>query len=452
MSHNAVPVATVKRYGFLVKCSAVGALGGLLFGFDTAVISGATHSLSQSFALTPELLGLTVSSALWGTVISAMTAGIVGEHLGSRETLRITAALYILSAIGCAFAWNLPSLIAFRFIGGLGIGGSSVLGPVYIAELAPAQWRGRLVGLFQVNIVVGILLAYFSNYLIGLRQFGLQEWRWDLGVSAIPAILFLVMLFGIPRSPRWLVSKGHEAEAREVLQKTATSDAESDFKEIVEAVGQQRTQEDQPLFCWKFRLPIFLAIATGMFNQLTGINAILYYLNDIFDLAGFSRLSGGMQAVIIGATNLLFTVIAMSVIDKFGRKALLLIGAVGMAVCLFAVATIFQTKSHLDLLVWCLVVYIGFFAASQGAVIWVYISEIFPTTVRAKGQSLGCSAHWIMNAIISGIFPLLAKTSGAYPFYFFGAMMVVQFFVVLMIFPETKGVSLEQMEKRLGIS
>jgi sugar porter (SP) family MFS transporter len=381
-----------------------------------------------------------------------MTAGVIGEHIGSRETLRLTAVLYILSAIGCAFAWSLPSLIAFRFIGGLGIGGSSVLGPVYIAELAPAKWRGRLVGMFQINIVVGILIAYFSNYLIGLRQLGLQEWRWDLGVSAIPAMLFLVMLFGIPRSPRWLVSKGYEKEAREVLEKTATSDAEAEFQEIVQAVGQQRSQEDQPLFRWKLRLPIFLAIATGMFNQLTGINAILYYLNDIFDLAGFNRLSGGMQAVIIGATNLLFTLIAMSVIDKFGRKVLLLIGAVGMAICLFAVALIFQTKVHLDYLVWCLVVYIGFFASSQGAVIWVYISEIFPTAVRAKGQSLGCSAHWIMNAIISGIFPLLAKTSGSAPFYFFGVMMVLQFFVVLFVFPETKGVSLEQMEKRLGIS
>jgi MFS family permease len=239
LSQNVVQVASPKRYGFLIKCSAVGALGGLLFGFDTAVISGATHSLSLTFNLTPQLLGLTVSSALWGTVISAMTAGLIGEHLGSRETLRITALLYILSAIGCAFAWNLPALIAFRFIGGLGIGGSSVLGPVYIAELAPAKWRGRLVGLFQVNIVVGILIAYFSNYLVGLRQLGLQEWRWDLGVSAIPAILFFVMLFGIPRSPRWLVSKGHEAEARAVLEKTATSDAEADFREIVDAIGQQ---------------------------------------------------------------------------------------------------------------------------------------------------------------------------------------------------------------------
>ncbi len=441
-----------KFYGYLLKCSAVGALGGLLFGFDTAVISGSTNTLSQTFSLSPAMLGVTVSSALWGTVLSAMFAGIVGEHLGARETLRITAFMYVVSALGCAFAWNLPSLIAFRFIGGLGIGGSSVLGPVYIAELAPASWRGRLVGLFQINIVVGILLAYFSNYVIGTQQLGLNEWRWQLGVSGLPALLFLVMLFGIPRSPRWLVMKGFVDEARGVLQKTSSTDPEVELQEIIAANEEQRSQKEEPLFRMKYKLPLFLAIATGMFNQLTGINAILYYLNDIFDQAGFSRLNGGMQAVIIGATNLIFTLIAMSVIDRMGRKLLLLIGSVGMAICLFAVATIFQTKSHLDYLVWCLVVYIGFFAFSQGAVIWVYISEIFPTKVRAKGQSLGCSAHWIMNALISGIFPMLATTSGAYPFYFFGAMMVVQFFVVALIFPETKGVSLEQMEKRMGIT
>ena len=445
-------MTTRKFYGYLLKCSAVGALGGLLFGFDTAVISGSTNTLSQTFHLSPAMLGITVSSALWGTVISAMLAGIVGEHIGARETLRITAFLYVLSAIGCAFAWNLPSLIAFRFIGGLGIGGSSVLGPVYIAELAPASWRGRLVGMFQINIVVGILLAYFSNYLIGSQQLGLNEWRWQLGVSAVPAILFLTMLFGIPRSPRWLVMKGFVDEARAVLDKTSSTDPEVVLQEIIAANEEARSQKEEPLFRKKYKLPLFLAIATGVFNQLTGINAILYYLNDIFDKAGFSRMNGGMQAVIIGATNLLFTLIAMSLIDRVGRKLLLLIGAVGMAICLFAVATIFQTQSHMDYLVWCLVAYIGFFAFSQGAVIWVYISEIFPTKVRAKGQSLGCSAHWIMNALISGIFPMLAASSGAYPFFFFGAMMVVQFIVVALVFPETKGVSLEQMEKRMGIT
>lgn len=442
-------MSTRKFFGYLLKCSAVGALGGLLFGFDTAVISGSTASITGTFKLDEAMLGFVVSSALWGTVISAMLAGKVGEHFGARETLRMTALIYVVSALGCGFAWDLPSLIFFRFLGGLGIGGSSVLGPVYIAELAPAQWRGRLVGMFQINIVVGILLAYFSNYLIGLQNFGLNEWRWQLGVSAIPAALFLIMLFGIPRSPRWLVARGLLDEARSVLEKTSSTDPEIELQEIVAAVGEARSQEEEPLFQRKFMRPILLAVATGMFNQLSGINAILYYLNDIFSAAGFSRLDGGMQAVIIGATNLFFTLLAMTMIDKFGRKLLLLIGAVGMSLCLFGVAIIFQTKAHMELLVWCLVAYIGFFAFSQGAVIWVYISEIFPTKVRAKGQGLGCSAHWIMNALISGIFPLLAKSSGAVPFYFFGAMMVLQFFVVMFLFPETKGVSLEQMEKRM---
>ena len=319
-----------KFSGYLLKCAVVGALGGLLFGFDTAVISGSTATLSQTFNLSPAMLGGTVSSALWGTVISALTAGLVGEHIGARETLRITAFLYVISAIGCACAWSLPALVAFRFIGGLGIGGSSVLGPIYIAELAPASWRGRLVGMFQINIVIGILLAYFSNYLIGLQNLGLNEWRYQLGVSGLPALLFLVMLFGIPRSPRWLISKGHIDEAREVLSKTSPANAESELNEIVTAIGTQRSQEDEPLFRMKYKLPIMLALAIGCFNQLSGINAILYYLNDIFSYAGFSRVSGGMQSVIIGATNLIFTLVAMAVIDKVGRKMLLLVGSVGM--------------------------------------------------------------------------------------------------------------------------
>ncbi|HEY9755915.1 MAG TPA: sugar porter family MFS transporter [Oculatellaceae cyanobacterium] len=438
-----------KFSGYLLKCAVVGALGGLLFGFDTAVISGSTATLSQTFNLSPAMLGGTVSSALWGTVISALTAGLVGEHIGARETLRITAFLYVISAIGCACAWSLPALVAFRFIGGLGIGGSSVLGPIYIAELAPASWRGRLVGMFQINIVIGILLAYFSNYLIGLQNLGLNEWRYQLGVSGLPALLFLVMLFGIPRSPRWLISKGHIDEAREVLSKTSPANAESELNEIVTAIGTQRSQEDEPLFRMKYKLPIMLALAIGCLNQLSGINAILYYLNDIFSYAGFSRVSGGMQSVIIGATNLIFTLVAMAVIDKVGRKMLLLVGSVGMSICLLSVASILHAQQHLDLLVWCLVAYIGFFAFSQGAVIWVYISEIFPTRVRAKGQSLGCSAHWIMNALISCVFPILAQSSKDMPFFFFASMMVLQFFIVLMFFPETKGVSLEQMEKRL---
>ena len=434
---------------YLAKSTIVAALGGLLFGFDTAVIAGTTSSLRVTYNLSPELLGMTVASALWGTVIGAMLAGFPGERYGRRDSLRGMAVLYVVSALGCALAWNWPALVVCRFIGGLGIGGSSVLGPMYIAEIAPAKWRGRLVGFFQFNVVFGILLAYFSNYLIGLAGLGSMEWRWELGVAAIPAVLFFVLLFVIPRSPRWLAAKGYSDEARSVLRMSGEEDYEQQLRNIMESIQEEKAQTRETLFSKKHTLPIFLAVSIGMFNQLSGINAILYYLNDIFAHAGYSKVSGNLQAVAIGATNLLFTMVAMSVIDKIGRKTLLLVGSVGTAVCLTGVSIIFFTGQHQDLLVWLLVGYIAFFAFSQGAVIWVYIAEVFPNAVRAKGQSLGSFSHWLMNALISGIFPLMAASSGAYPFVFFAAMMVLQFFVVLFIYPETKGASLEEMQKKL---
>jgi MFS transporter, SP family, arabinose:H+ symporter len=401
--------------------------------------------------LNPQQLGTTVAMALFGTIIGAMTAGIPGQRWGAREVLRILAVFYVLSALGCAFAWNWPSLLAARFIGGLGIGGSSVLGPVYIAELAPAKSRGRLVGMFQINIVIGILLAYFSNFCIARMSLGVLEWRWQFGVAAAPAVLFLALLFGIPASPRWLVTQNRVDEARSVLQLMGTEDAEGELREIVDSIHLERVQTEEPLFAWRYRLPIFLAVSIGMFNQLSGINAILYYLNDIFAAAGFSKVSGDLQAVAVGGMNLLATVLAMTVIDKLGRKTLLLIGSVGTAVCLAGVSWVFFTQSHQSFLLALLVGYIAFFAISQGAVIWVYIGEVFPNRVRSKGQSLGSSSHWIMNALIAYTFPQVAKSSGAYPFVLFAAMMVVQFFVVLSFYPETKGVSLEQLQHRLGI-
>ncbi len=435
----------------LVRSTVVAALGGLLFGFDTAVIAGATQQLTETYRLTPALLGFTVASALWGTVLGSMLAGIPGDRLGRRDSLRIMAVLYLLSSLGCALAWNWTAFVIFRFIGGLGIGGSSVLGPMYIAEIAPARWRGRLVGLFQFNVVFGILLAYLSNYLVGLASLGAIEWRWKLGIPAIPAAFFLAMLFGIPRSPRWLVKKQRIDEAREVLRITGEPDYEQELQDIVVSIDAEHVHGES-LFSRKYLFPIFLAVSIGMFNQLAGINAILYYLNDIFAHAGFSKVSGDLQAVAVGVTNLIFTILAMSVIDKVGRKTLLLIGSVGTAACLGGVAWIFHIKSHQDVLLWLLIGYIAFFAFSQGAVIWVYISEVFPNRVRAGGQSLGSFSHWIMNALISGIFPTLAAASGAAPFAFFSAMMVVQFVVVLFIYPETKGYTLEEMQKRLGIA
>jgi sugar porter (SP) family MFS transporter len=441
----------MKLNGFLLRSAVVAALGGLLFGFDTAVISGATHALQLLFHLSEWSKGITVASALVGTVIGAMTGGIPGDKYGRRDSLRIMAVLYLVSSLGCAIAWNWPALLVFRFVGGLGIGGSSVLGPMYIAEIAPARWRGRLVGLFQFNVVFGILLAYFSNYVVGTMNFGDAEWRWKLGVPAVPALFFLLMLFGIPRSPRWLVKKQRIPEAREVLRLTGEPEYEKELQDIIVSIDAEHQTSDA-LFVRKYRFPIFLAVSIGMFNQLSGINAILYYLNDIFAYAGFNKVSGDLQAVAIGATNLLFTMIAVSVIDRIGRKTLLLVGSVGTAACLAGVAAIFFTHRNQNLLVWLLVGYIAFFAFSQGAVIWVFISEVFPNRVRAKGQSLGSFSHWIMNAAISATFPLLAAKSGGYPFVFFSLMMVLQFFVVAFVYPETKGITLEQMQKKLGIA
>ena len=433
----------------LIRSTVVAALGGLLFGFDTAVIAGATHALTELYHLTPGYLGFTVLIALVGTTVGAFGASIPSDAFGRRDSLRGVAILYIFSALGSALAWNWDALLFFRFLGGIAIGSSSVLGPMYIAEIAPARLRGRLVGIFQFNVVLGILLAYFSNYLIGLSGLGDAEWRWKLGVCAIPSAFFFLMLFGIPRSPRWLAEKNRVQEARSVLQEIGESDVDVQMKEIVDSLSLEHAQQSEPLFQKRYLLPIFLAFSIGMFNQLSGINAILYYLNDIFAYAGFSKVSSDLQSVAVGATNLLFTIVGMSIIDKAGRRVLLLVGALGTAAALAGVAYIFATRRNQHLLLWLLVAYIAFFALSQGAVIWVYISEVFPTRVRAKGQSLGSFTHWAMNALISGTFPLVAAASRSLPFVFFSGMMILQFFVVFFVYPETKGVSLEEMQKRL---
>jgi MFS transporter, SP family, arabinose:H+ symporter len=440
----------VNRY--LVKATIVGALGGLLFGFDTAVIAGTTQQLTEIFHLTPTTLGLTVFIGLVGTVIGALCSGVLGQRIGGREALRVMAILYTISAIGCAFAWDWNVLMVARFIGGLGIGGSSVLGPVYIAELAPAKWRGRMVGLFQINIVIGILLAYLSNYIITTQNLGAMQWRWEFGVAIVPSILFLVMLYGIPRSSRWLVTTNRTAEAREVLELMGSPNSAAELQEIIDSIHLERGAQQEPLFNGRYGKPIFLAISIGMFNQLAGINAILYYSNYIFASAGFSSSSAALQTVGVGLVNLFATLLGMTLIDRLGRKTLLLIGAMGMAFALFGVAAIFYTHAHQAMLVWLLVMFILFFAISQGSVIWVYIAEVFPSRVRSKGQSVGSSSHWIMNALIAGAFPYIAARSQAAPFAVFAAMMFLQFFVVLFLYPETKGRSLEQIQTQLGLN
>ena len=436
---------------YIVKATIVGALGGLLFGFDTAVISGTTGALTRVYHLSPFLLGVTVFSALVGTVIASLLAGSPAQRYGRRYTLRIMAILYVISAVGCALAWNWTALIVFRFIGGLAIGGSSVIGPMYIAEIAPPAWRGRLVGSFQVNVVVGILLAYMSNAIIGSLHLGAHEWRWQLGVSGIPALLFLITLFFIPRSPRWLVMTSHSGEALEVLRLTGVFDPKQELDEIEASVHLERASSADPLFSRKYRKPIILALTVGMFCQLSGINAVLYYLNDIFALAGANGMSANLQAVAVGAANLVATLGAMSVIDKFGRKKLLLVGTAGLSFCLAGITAIFFTHQHMGWLIWFLMVYIALFAISQGAVVWVYISEVFPNRVRAKGQSLGSASHWLTNAIISLIFPVMATSSGAYPFLFFCVMMVLDFFLVWFYYPETSNISLEHMQEHLQV-
>jgi sugar porter (SP) family MFS transporter len=438
--------------GTLIKSTIVAALGGLLFGFDTAVIAGTTAGLRASFALNDKWLGFTVAIAVVGTVFGALFAGTPGDRYGRRDSLRGMALLYLISAVGCALSWNWYSLLLFRFIGGLGIGGSSVLGPMYIAEIAPAKWRGRLVGLFQFNVVGGILVAYLSNYLIRQSHLGAEDWRWMLGVTGVPALFFLLMLFAIPRSPRWLVKKSRLGEARQTLEAIGEENIDAELSDIVASVDVEHGHGQESLYQAKYGFPIFLAVSIGMFNQLSGINAILYYLNDIFAKAGFSNVSSDKQAVLIGFTNLCFTTLAMSIIDKVGRKTLLLIGSVGCAASLAGVATIFLSNSHESLLVWMLIGFIASFSFSQGAVIWVYLSEVFPTRVRAQGQSLGSFSHWAMNAIITFSFPIIAAKSRGLPFVVFSIMMVLQFVVVLTVYPETKGVTLEDMQKKLGIA
>jgi MFS transporter, SP family, arabinose:H+ symporter len=434
----------------LMKATLTGALGGLLFGFDTVVIAGAIGALVKLYDLDPHKEGLTVAIGLVGTVIGALGAGQIGQRLGSRETLRITAILYVVSAAGCAFAWGWDSFLVFRFIGGLGIGASSVLGPVYIAELSPAKWRGRFVALFQFNVVFGIMLAYLSNYVIRTMHLGATEWRWQVGIAGIPAIAFLILLYGIPRSPRWSASRDRIDEALEVLRMMGDPDPEAELADIREALRQEHASAHERVFQWKYRYPLFLAISIGAFNQLAGVNAILYYINDIFAAAGYSQLSGDAKAIAIGATNLIFTMVGMSVIDKLGRKTLLLIGAAGTAACLAGVAWVFSSNTHKGSLVWLLVTYIGFFALSQGAVIWVYIGEVFPTSVRSKGQGVGSASHWFMNTVIQLEFPVVVHSmSTATPFIFFSIMTVIQFLTVLFIYPETKGQTLEALQRKL---
>jgi sugar porter (SP) family MFS transporter len=453
LSYESKTTIAMKITASLIQFTLIAALGGLLFGFDTAVISGTTSELVKVFQLSDFWLGQTVAIALYGTIIGSVVAGFPAERFGRKKVLIVVALLYLTCAIGCATASSWYVFLIFRFLGGLGVGGSSVVAPLYIAEIAPPSIRGRLVGINQFNIVCGILLAFLSNYLIA-RTVQDGAWRWMLGVQAIPSFLFFVLLFSIPDSPRWLVKKGREQEAKKVLLKTGIAQADGLIADIKDSIHQETSSEHVDLFSGKYNRPILYAVLLAMFNQLAGINAILYYAPKIFEQAGFGANSAMLQSVGVGLTNLIFTIIAMSLIDKFGRKTLMLVGSVGMIVFLSLSASVFYHPSaeNKSLLVY-LVGFIAFFAFSQGAVIWVFISEIFPNKVREKGQSLGTFTHWAMAAIVTGVFPVVAnRFGGGTSFVFFAAMMVLQLLFVWKIMPETKGRSLEQIQHDLGIS
>lgn len=428
--------------------SIVAALGGFLFGFDTAVISGVETTIQTLWSLDKVEHGFTVASALLGTVIGSVIAGRPAEAYGRKKVLQGIGLLYLVTSLGAALTSSWPLFIVFRLLGGIGVGASSVVGPMYISEISPAHRRGRLVALFQFNVVSGILIAFISNYFL----YGISEdsWRWMLGVQAIPSLFFFSMVFVVPESPRWLMKKMRVDEAKIVLQSIGEPDVNGAIASIQQSLQKEQGVSHENLFSHAYRQPIVFAMGLAMFNQLSGINAIMYYAPRIFEMTGLAKDTALLQSVSIGMTNMVFTLLAISVIDKFGRRTLLMIGSVGMVFCLGMVAKTFYSQDFGSY--WVMVYLIGFiafFAFSQGAVIWVFISEIFPNTVRAKGQALGSFTHWIMAAIISWTFPIFAQSSkmgGAYAFTLFSLMMFLQFFFAWKILPETKGKSLEQIQ------
>lgn len=425
--------------------SLVVSLGGFLFGFDTAVISGAEKSIQQYWHLSALQHGFTISIALIGTVVGALVGAIPSDRLGRKNTLYLIAVSYLIASLGTSLSSNWYLFLFFRFWGGLGVGASSVTAPVYISEISPTSRRGRLVALFQFNVVFGILVSYFSNYLIGFGYTGENAWRLMLGIQAVPSLLFLVLLRLVPESPRWLIlHKGRTAEASKILEIINPKGFQNDLAAILH-VGEQKTTGS--LLSKKYSTPIFLAVLFAVFNQVSGINAIIYFAPRIFEMTGLGKHASLLSTVGIGAVNFLFTLLAMNFIDRFGRRTLMLIGSCGLILSLAAVSHAFFVQRFSEgFITACLLVYIAFFAFSQGAVIWVFISEIFPNEVRAKGQTLGSFTHWAMAVVITFSFPYLAEhLGGGYIFAFFAVMMCLQLIFVWKKMPETKGRSLEQL-------
>jgi len=450
----------MKRSTYVLKSSIVAALGSLLFGFDTAVISGTTDTLQKLFHLSNTSLGFTVASALIGTIIGSLSVGWPTDRIGRRNMLMVLGLFYFISAAGSALAWNWVFFLIFRFIGGLAVGGASVVSPMYIAEISPARTRGRMVAIAQFNIVLGILLAYISNYLITTLKLGALEWRWMFGLEAFPAALFFVLLFFNPYSPRWLIGKGRHQEAREILSRIERDPAKvkEEFAAIQESLDLEHHRMNEPFYTKKYIKPIMLAVMIAFFNQASGINALMYYAPKIFKMAGAATESALLRSVIIGMTNLIFTVLALSVIDRFGRKKLMLIGSIGYIVSLSTSSGLFFmfgsdfTAGGGAILLGALMVFIASHAFGQGAVIWVFISEVFPNRVRARGQALGSFTHWVFAAVISQTFPMIAgRFGGGGIFAVYAFMMGLQLIWVIFVMPETKQISLEEMQKKLGI-
>lgn len=434
-----------KVKGFMFYVAFVASLGGLLFGFDTAVVSGAEKSIQQIYGLSDFAHGFTIAIALIGTIVGALVCSKPVEKYGRLKALRLIALVYFISALGSAGIINWYSFIFFRFIGGIAVGASSVVGPMYIAEISPSHWRGRFVAFFQFNIVLGIVIAYLSNYLInGIPN----DWRWMLGVLAVPSLLFGVLLYTVPESPRWLMSRGREKEAGGVFNKTGVSNVEQELSEIKNSLVATKDSGEK-LFQKKYWKPILYAFLIATFNQLSGINAILYYAPRIFEMSGLFRDSAMIQSIIIGVTNLTFTMIGMVLIDKMGRKKLIYIGSIGMTLSLALVARGFYQEVFTGYyMLICLMSFIAFFAISLGAVIWVLISEIFPNNVRSKGQVFGSTTHWVWSALLSWMFPIFIGTGGGFIFSFFAIMMALSFFFAWKL-PDTKNKSLEQIQKEL---
>ena len=437
----------------VIGYSLIVALGGFLFGLDTAVISGAEKAIQQLYHLSDGWHGFTVAIALIGTVVGSFSAGLPSELFGRKKVLIFISLLYGFSALGCAFAPSWLILVISRFFGGIAIGASSVIGPMYIAEISPAEIRGRLVALFQFNVVFGIFLAFVSNYL--LAGIGDNAWRWMLGIVAAPSFIFFALLFLIPDSPRWLVKHNQTDKAKDVLARCGRTDIDGEINDIVESLNIRADSAAERLFTPKYTKPILYAVLLAAFNQLSGINAIMYYAPRIFEMTGLGTNTSLLQSAVIGGTNLIFTIIAMSFIDKFGRRSLLILGSIGLSLFLGLIARAFYLKGFDgSSVMWFLVGYQIFFALSQGTIIWVFISEIFPNSIRSKGQALGSFTHWVGAAAISWTFPVITNSPVIGPgnaFMFFSIMMLLQLLFAWKIMPETKGRSLEQIQKDLGI-